>query len=354
MLTERMIYLQEMDRTKTLRQAMDLLKAWSEEAKGQNVTAAACFYLTHFVIPTLQGIAPSLYLPRWVDTALFHPPLESIETVDEWISLFPETSCEALHERKGREEPRYGAWIPLGQKVTAERIIKAREGNYGLYFTPNSVRGHRSSEAVYQSNACFADFDLGDKESQMKVIESLPIKPSAIIESGNGYHVYWLLSKPTDKLELWKRIQKKIIALCGSDPKIKNLDRLMRLPFTWHTKKDPKLFVTIKLYTQARYTIEELEIAFPPEPERVYKPYEEARPKSIQLPSMTPLAPGGRHGALEEETAKMYAGLPMEKSKDAREALKYWYSRSCQPLKSYWEREVDEMCDWVERKQYGV
>jgi hypothetical protein len=326
--------------------AYGLLDEWGTRAEDP-LYKAACHYLIHYVIPTLNGIdCHARPLPLWVDRLLFHPPVSEVLNVSTWLSLFPGTSCEGLYERVNG----FGGYF--GTDIQDEVINRLKEENIGLYFSPNGNNGKRNIENTDRLNACFADFDEGTKESQLALIRSLPLTPSIIVESGRGYHVYWLFTAPERDKVLWRRIQKKIIAVCGSDPKICNPDRLMRLPFSWHTKTDDKKLVKIVEYSQRRYSMNDVEIAFPPEPERQYTG-PSAKPRGLKVPELAHLSPNHRHGTLLEETGRIYANLPIEKAADARAAMKYWYFHSSNPPKTYWESETDDICDDIEKKEYG-
>lgn len=347
---ERQLYLyslHELVRRPAFEAAVSLLSGWSGNAKGRNVASAACHYLTHNVIPMLQeGGTPSDWIPVWVDRALFHPPLQSVSNVSEWLSLFPGTACEGLYERTKGFGGHFGTNIPN------ELINELKTKNIGLYFCPNGNTGKRNTENTNRLNACFADFDDGSKEEQMDLIRSLPLKPSAVVESGRGYHVYWLFEYPETDKELWRRVQKTIAKVCKSDPKICNPDRLMRLPFSWHTKTDDKRLVQVVEYTSVRYTMADVEVAFPPEPIPRYVAMTD-RPRDLRIPELTTLTPNQRHGSLLEETARVYANLPQGKAAAARAGIKYWYFHSSKPPKAWWESEADAVCDDIERREYG-
>jgi hypothetical protein len=331
-----------------VKRAMDLLKDWSKEAKGKNMASAACHYLSHFAIPTLQGENRTNHLlPQWVKNRLFLIIPDEINTVSEWLSLFPGSICLTLNDRS----PQGTIDIP---EVTPEIIENLKLKNQGIFFTPNGCKGSRNSENIYQVNACFADFDEGSKEMQMEKIKGLPLFPSAIVESKRGYHAYWIFSVPSKNLHLWERVQIAIIKACESDKSIKDLPRMMRLPFSWHTKTEDKWQLKVIEWSGVLYTIDEVELAFPPEPESKSYTFKNSNySRDLRLPQPMTLTPGVRHSSLINEATSAYAGLPSEKAKDAREALKIWYSRSISPPKPNWEKEVNDMCDWIETKQFG-
>lgn len=62
--------------------------------------------------------------------------------------------------------------------------------------------------------------------------------PTMVVRSFAGVHAYWRL---TDELPLdqFRDAQKRLIAHYRSDPKIHNLDRVMRVPGFWHRKGEP-------------------------------------------------------------------------------------------------------------------
>jgi len=71
------------------------------------------------------------------------------------------------------------------------------------------------------------------------------------------------------------------------------------------------------------------------------------------MPELQTLTEGERHAALLKEAGRIYAKLPREKARDARDALKFWYSRVCQPLKKNWEKECDDVASAIEQREYG-
>lgn len=73
--------------------------------------------------------------------------------------------------------------------------------------------------------------------SASDVNDPLPLPPSFIVESSRGkFHYYWLTY--TDDLKTWERIQKQVMTEhFGSDPGANGLNRAMRIPGFWHSKK---------------------------------------------------------------------------------------------------------------------
>jgi len=333
--------------------AARLLADWSQDAKDRNLASAACTFLSNYLIPSLSG-SPTKEIPHWIKETLLDPP-KCPTDIPSFLKLFNSDYVETLDERKkapGIRVPVPNDW----EKVVAKNKIDHR----GTYFTPNPITGKKISknnsqrldENVYHVSAAYADFDGGDKMSQMLTIQ-MQITPTMIVESKNGYHAYWF-TEPDLSVEDWRSIQKAIIKAYGSDQTIKNPSRLMRLPFTWHCKTDDEFMVKIVSFNWRRYTKLELFQAFDVKPPEIKLPRLMAQtPRGLRTPAMTSLGAGVRHASLEEETGRAYTRVPREMAQGVRDMIRTWYQHACQPLKPSWEKEVDDMCDWVETKEYG-
>ena len=153
------------------------------------------------------------------------------------------------------------------------------------FFTPNGCTGARHKENLTHINAVFADWDFKPKERTgdmkpdfkqfMLDLSDLP-SPSFVVESGNGWHVYWLLENPivvteenrTTLTEQVEGIHRFIHEHYGSDAGAMDVLRLMRLPGHEHKKMPAHPFmVQVVIENDDRYTLEELMERMPP----VYK-----------------------------------------------------------------------------------
>lgn len=153
------------------------------------------------------------------------------------------------------------------------------------FFTPNGCTGARLKENLTHVNAVFADWDFKPKERTgdnkpdfkqfMLDLSDLPA-PSIVVESGNGWHLYWLLDESIVVTEenrdlLTKQVEgihRFIHERYGSDSGAMDVLRLMRLPGYEH-KKMPQYPFMVQVIEENddRYTLEELMTAMPP----VYK-----------------------------------------------------------------------------------
>lgn len=137
------------------------------------------------------------------------------------------------------------------------------------------INGSAKKENITNINACYVDLDAGrDKNGkylQKKLVEkkkvdmrkriaAFPAKPSFLVETRNGFQVYWKFSEPVSikKLKQWDTIQKRICSFfkdVGGDPKAIKVNQIFRVPHTrWYKKYegikevfDVKLFFGVGL-----------------------------------------------------------------------------------------------------------
>lgn len=94
--------------------------------------------------------------------------------------------------------------------------------------------GGQKKKDIVRVRAVFADTDGAPLDP---IVDALA--PHAVIESSPGnFHVYFLVADEFP-LEMFTPIQEAISAKFGTDPNVKDLPRVMRLPGFMHNKYDP-------------------------------------------------------------------------------------------------------------------
>jgi hypothetical protein len=84
---------------------------------------------------------------------------------------------------------------------------------------------------IVGSRALFADFD----HTPLANLDRFPLRPDIIVETSPGrHHAYWRVSDIP--VTLLKRTQQRIATLLGTDDKVVDLARVMRLPGFLHQK----------------------------------------------------------------------------------------------------------------------
>ena len=125
---------------------------------------------------------------------------------------------------------RHGPW-----RTQQRHLEAANRDGMGVFFMVNhgDLRGRATSNVV-EVAAYFADFDGASLPG------TWPLPPTAVVESSEGrFHGYWrVFGAPRDS---FSHVQKRLAVLFGSDPKVHDLPRVMRLPGLYHAKREPFL-----------------------------------------------------------------------------------------------------------------
>ena len=150
----------------------------------------------------------------------------------------------------------------INQKSLENLFIQINRGK--TYWTEipykHKTEGRKKSDIIFH-NAFMLDFDLKNernehykgeelrkKKSELlkKIWYKLPLKPDYIVESRNGFHVYYLIHLEERKMssEYWHYIEigifdyvKKNIS-DNVDHAVKKSNQIMRLPYSFHKKAD--------------------------------------------------------------------------------------------------------------------
>ncbi len=143
-------------------------------------------------------------------------------------------------------------------------------------------------EDVLEVICFFADLDFkdytGGEEEARKRIREFQFQPSIIVETGNGFHCYWLFKEPL-KIEedyIWfESINKGIAEYLGAD-RCWNIDRILRVPNTLN-------FPTKTKKKKGVHRIKEVKII--EFNEKRYEPsdFEDYRQKSIPIVRQAPI-----------------------------------------------------------------
>lgn len=136
----------------------------------------------------------------------------------------------------GRHNVYFGVH-PVGSIPTTDDSGKPR--------APAYVRSR--IEFIAAVNCLFGEMDAkdfgGDKAATLAHVDGLAVRPSVVIDSGGGYHCYWLLADTfvlatEDDRRRAAELQAGWVALVGGDPGAKDLARVLRVPGTRNYKPD--------------------------------------------------------------------------------------------------------------------
>ncbi len=134
----------------------------------------------------------------------------------------------------------YDSLSRASQRKTFSWLRMANDNGFAIYFGVLPRMKRSGKEADIGAVTClWADIDSkkfeNGKEEARKKLSSFPITPSIIVDSGHGYHPYWILERMTDDLRRAKGILKGIARELNGDSTF-DLSRVLRLPGTINAK----------------------------------------------------------------------------------------------------------------------
>lgn len=186
--------------------------------------------------------------------------------VNEFLSTFHGESKIHFRVIKKGDKPHnlYGTYDELNVKLR-----KYNEDGYDVYFVVNSGGTHNYE--INKINAVYIDFDCGKDKSNnnqyysldvvqkfkdecIKKVDSFKFKPSHIVETRNGIHVYWAVENGT--VEQFEQCQEQLINYFDSDQAVKTVERIMRLPdFYWTKDINNKFLSSVIATNKVKYDI---------------------------------------------------------------------------------------------------
>jgi P4 family phage/plasmid primase-like protien len=143
----------------------------------------------------------------------------------------------------------------------AEELKRLNRDGAGVFVAINETNGNgRKASDIVRVRAHFIDSDYEPIE---EVCKRFPLPPHMIVETSEGKgHAYYIVSDTP--LAEFKAIQDRLIKALGTDPAVKDLPRVMRLPGFYHMKGDPRLVKLIHVEEGLRpYSKEQLLSALP-------------------------------------------------------------------------------------------
>lgn len=156
-----------------------------------------------------------------------------------FLNYFP-GHCYRYIDQTGNQRP------PVS---SIERRDDLNKEGYESYFTPNGFENASNAklENCSSLNAFFVDIDGRKDPEELDAIRR-KLEPTFILETKNGYHIYWLLDEPVLRAEIsesewieavsrWEKIEQSIVLELKADPSVKDVPRILRIPGTYYWKK---------------------------------------------------------------------------------------------------------------------
>jgi len=148
---------------------------------------------------------------------------------------------------------------------SVDEVLKHAErvGDTANVYIGVAVRSKQdgTKDSVPSVQALWADYDADklddDKEAARASARLLMPPPSFVVDSGYGYHAYWLLDRPVPPQEAEKVL--RAIRDVSQGDNVCDAPRVMRLPGTWNVKQDePVKCEIVEARPELRYSLQSL------------------------------------------------------------------------------------------------
>jgi hypothetical protein len=163
-------------------------------------------------------------------------------------------------------------WVQQANHKQRESILKQADKlngeGYGVYFAPCLRKGKQGkAEAAALVPALWVDVDCDSdahqRDQNLTRLRDFDPAPSFILDSGGGWHGYWLLSEPFQLQGAADRekiagILRGLFAALGGDPEyVKTVAGIMRLPDSVNTKRerDGVMVTVVECHPERRYPL---------------------------------------------------------------------------------------------------
>jgi len=215
-------------------------------------------------------------------------------TQGEFLSvLYPQSPAEGwleircIHPETGEVSTLWTQLTNLKQRdAVLKQADKLNAEGFGVFFAPSLRKEKKGSAAsAILLPALWVDVDCDDdqqkREKGMAKLCSFDPAPSIIVDSGGGWHAYWLLDEPflleidDDKQKISQIMQGIFTALDGDKGYVKSVASIMRLPNSINTKpeRNNALVRVIEWNPERRYALSSFEwLEVKPKPQNSYMP----------------------------------------------------------------------------------
>lgn len=198
------------------------------------------------------------------------------------------------------------------------------------------------------------DHNLDAKEIMFR-FKALKLWYHAIIDSGNGFHVYMIIEK-TDDINQVDEVTKAIGAKLGADPQAMLQTQVLRVPITFNLKDNTKKYVNIiKMYNEniRPYKLADLHKRFcKTEPENSDRTIKYALNKTNFPPCIENMLQGVESGNRHFALMRLISFLKVYRytQSEAWNIIKEWNNKNDPP---FGDNELDYQFNYIWEKQYN-
>lgn len=208
-----------------------------------------------------------------------------------------------------------------GSKATLNKttIEEWQRKGYGVYVVIGN--GGDEDAEITDVPAFFIEWDDKPLEEQLNYDWSNFLEPTMVVATINSGHTYWVPDQSVTDIQRWRWNMERLITIFGSDKKVKNPSRVMRLPNCYYADEYGRLVKQIRIerYSGKTYSLEEIEAAIEREEQRLNI--------TVSRKPEAPKTGGGRRGWLTEAGHEQFKRSNARSKEEVISALKVWPPR---------------------------
>lgn len=182
----------------------------------------------------------------------------------------------------GQNKAKCSIWLsdPDTFELTSQKRQLWATNGWGAFYgvCPRRARVEDGTDAdVDHGYALWADLDgkaMGGKAGAAVALGDLQARPSILIDSGRGYHAFWLLREAVPAADV-RAYNRRMALRLGSDSTVANPARVLRLPGSLHVKDaaNPRPVAIVGWHPERVYILADFAwLPAPPVAGRVGKP----------------------------------------------------------------------------------
>ena len=100
--------------------------------------------------------------------------------------------------------------VDSGRPTDIHELWPKNEQGFGIFWTPNKFKGGvRRVENLEKIRYWYVDLDGAEKDKQRAEIQNCPLRPTMVVETKHGYHVYFAVEGECS-LENFTEIEKRL------------------------------------------------------------------------------------------------------------------------------------------------
>jgi hypothetical protein len=154
-------------------------------------------------------------------------------------------------------------FLPLSEADSIPSILRKNKGQNAHFSVATRTRGNGSKHGIVEIPALWVDIDFKGRslKAVLRKLKAFSPKPSAVLETGGGFHAYWFLRRPAPKRQIpeIESLQKRLVSEAGADPQATDASHSLRIPGSLNLKRDRFRTHLIRFKARLRYRLSDFD-----------------------------------------------------------------------------------------------